>query len=286
MSALSQRFGPASARILLIDDEAGLRLTFACILGDEGYAVTTAANGLEALRALALDDYDLAYLDIHLPEMDGLAVLKEIHQRYPELPVILITAHASVQSAVEAMRLGASDYLLKPVDPTTLIARTHTVLDEHQITKRQHAIQNQMRALQAEWLALNIGPAPVQTSSTALPDSVDTRSVENRSVENRYVRRGSLTLDLHTYRTTFAGRTFSLPPATFEYLATLARHAPHPLGYQALVTEAQGYKSDLREAQELTRWHIHKLREALEPDPKQPRHLLTVRGVGYRLVVD
>jgi DNA-binding response OmpR family regulator len=58
------------------------------------------------------------------------------------------------------------------------------------------------------------------------------------------------------------------------------------LGYQTLVAEAQGYKSDLREAQELTRWHIHKLREVLEPDARQPRHVLTVRGVGYRLVVD
>lgn len=238
--------------------------------------MTTAANGPEALRALALEDYDLAYLDIRLPEMDGLTVLREIHQRYPELPVILITAHASLQSAVEAMRLGATDYLIKPVDPTTLIARTRSVLDEHLISKRQRAIQNQMQALQAEWLALNMGPAPIQPSSSHPPEAA----------ANRYLQRGPLALDLHTYRVTLSGRTFSLPPATFDYLATLARHAPHPLGYQALVAEAQGYKSDLREAQELTRWHIHKVREALELDPKQPRHVLTVRGVGYRLVVD
>ncbi len=131
---------PTSARVLLIDDEAGLRLTFACILGEVGYTVTPAANGPEALRALTMDDYDLAYLDIRLPEMDGLMVLKEIHRLYPELPVILITAHASLQSAVEAVRLGATDYLLKPVAPAALIARTQAVLDERAVLKRRRAL--------------------------------------------------------------------------------------------------------------------------------------------------
>lgn len=267
------------ARILLIDDEAGLRLTFAYILGEAGYSVTTAANGAEALHALSLGDYDLAYLDIRLPEMDGLAVLKEIHRSYPNLPVLLITAHASLQSAVEAVRLGATDYLLKPVAPETLIARTRAVLDEQAILKRRRTLQNQIQALQAEWLALNAGPAPVNGNGNGGAD-------HDPAADHRYLRRGPLTLDLHTHRATLHARAFTLPPTTFDYLATLTRHAPQPLGYQALVAEAQGYKSDLREAQELTRWHIHKLREALEPDPKQPQHVLTVRGVGYRLVVD
>lgn len=268
---------PSSARILLIDDEAGLRLTMVCILGEAGYTVTPVANGPDALQALRQDEFDLAYLDIRLPEMDGLMVLKEIHRLYPELPVILITAHASLQSAVEAVRLGATDYLLKPVAPEALIARTKTVLEEQAVLKRRRALQNQMQVLQAEWLALNNGPASLNGHG---PIPTHTAS------DSRYLRRGPLTLDLQTHRATLHARAFTLPPTTFDYLATLTRHAPHPLGYQALVAEAQGYKSDLREAQELTRWHIHKLREALEPDPKQPQHVLTVRGVGYRLVVD
>jgi DNA-binding response OmpR family regulator len=263
----------STARLLVIDDEAGLRLTLACILGDEGYGVTSVASGPEALLALAANDYDLAFLDIRLPEMDGLTVLKEIHRQYPDLSVILITAHASLQSAVEAIRLGATDYLLKPVDPEALVARTRAVLAEQAVLKRRRAIQDQMQALQAEWLALSAEASPI-----------DQR--ENSREPDRYLRRGALTLDLQTQRVIWRGRAFTLPPTTFDYLAALTRHAPQPAGYQALVAEVQGYQSNLREAQELTRWHIHKLREALEPDLKQPRHILTVRGIGYRLVVD
>jgi DNA-binding response OmpR family regulator len=66
----------------------------------------------------------------------------------------------------------------------------------------------------------------------------------------------------------------------------LARHAPDVVEYQTLVNEAQGYESDWRQAQELAKWHIHELRDALEPDSRQPQHVLNVRGTGYRLVVD
>ena len=66
----------------------------------------------------------------------------------------------------------------------------------------------------------------------------------------------------------------------------LARHTPDVVDYQTLVTEAQGYQIDRRQAQELAKWHIHELREALEPNPDEPRHVLNVRGTGYRLVAD
>ena len=72
----------------------------------------------------------------------------------------------------------------------------------------------------------------------------------------------------------------------FDYLVVLARHAPDVVAYQTLVVEAQGYQTDLREAQELAKWHIHILREALEPESGTPRHILNVRGSGYRLVTD
>jgi len=113
-----------SGNILIIDDEPNLRQTFTRILKQAGCNVTTAADGPEALKRLAGTVYDLAYLDIHLPGMDGLQVLKEIRRLYPQLPVILFTGHASLQSAMDAIRLGAVDYLLKPVDPENLLART------------------------------------------------------------------------------------------------------------------------------------------------------------------
>ncbi|MCK7527026.1 MAG: helix-turn-helix domain-containing protein [Ignavibacteriales bacterium] len=65
----------------------------------------------------------------------------------------------------------------------------------------------------------------------------------------------------------------------------LARHSPNIVGYQTLVSEAQGYETDPHEAQELTKWHIHHIRQAIEPDSRKPAHVINVRGTGYRLVM-
>jgi len=103
---------------------------------------------------------------------------------------------------------------------------------------------------------------------------------------DRFLKRGGLILDLQSRRAILGERVLALPPAAFDYLVVLIRHAPDVVQYQTLVAEAQGYQTDRREAQELAKWHIHELREALEPDPREPQHVLNVRGVGYRLVVD
>jgi len=262
-----------SGSILIIDDEVALCQTLTRILRQAGWEATAALDGTEALQRLAASPYDLAYLDLHLPGANGLEVLKQIHQLQPQLPVILFTAHASLQSAIEAMRLGATDYLIKPVTPETLIARTRTVLSERAGQRRRREIQEQIEALQAELVALDTATAPPPAPTAALPSE-------------RFLKRGHLTLDLQARRATFGDEEPALPPAAFDYLVVLARHAPDVVDYQTLVTEAQGYQIDRRQAQELAKWHIHELREALEPDPEQPRHILNMRGTGYRLVVD
>ena len=104
-------------------------------------------------------------------------------------------------------------------------------------------------------------------------------------MDERFVKRGGLTLDLHTRHVTLNGRAVSLPPTSFDYLLVLARHAPNIVDYQTLVSEAQGYQADTREAQELTKWHIHHIRQALEPDSRNPVHVINMRGTGYRLVI-
>jgi DNA-binding response OmpR family regulator len=267
-----------SENVLLIDDEPGLRLTFTGILQDAGYAVTTAASGPEALDHLARCEFTLVYLDLRMPGMDGLAVLKEIHSRHPQLPVILVTAHATLQSALEALRLGATDYLLKPVRADTLLARTRAVLAERAVQRRRREIRAQMEALQSELRTLE-GQASRQSPAG---DGETSRSASN----GRYLRCGALVIDLHSRRVMLGERTFTLAPTTFDYLVALARHAPELVSYETLVAEAQGYPVDTRQAQELARWHIHKLREALEPDPRHPQYVLTVWGTGYRLVAD
>jgi DNA-binding response OmpR family regulator len=103
-------------------------------------------------------------------------------------------------------------------------------------------------------------------------------------VSERFLNYGKLSLDLHTHRLMVEGHTINLPPATFDYLVALVRHAPNVVDYQTLVTEAQGYQVESREAQELVKWHVHHIRQAIEPDVREPVYLINVRGIGYRLV--
>ncbi|MCI0575448.1 MAG: response regulator, partial [Chloroflexi bacterium] len=151
---------PTSGSILLVDDEPSLRQTFTQILRQAGWQVTTAADGPEGLRRLAGDHFDLVFLDIRLPGMDGLELLGMINHLYEDLPVVLLTAHASLQTALDAIRLGAVDYLLKPIKPAALIQRTQAILVERAKRRRRQKIYEQIAALQAELTSLDaVSPA-------------------------------------------------------------------------------------------------------------------------------
>ncbi len=104
-----------SSEILLADDEVTFRDTFAMVLQEEGMQVTAVGDGNEAIRAIMKQPYALAVLDIQMPGADGIKVLREIMRIRPETRVIMITAYGTVEMAVEAIKLGASDYVMKPV---------------------------------------------------------------------------------------------------------------------------------------------------------------------------
>jgi DNA-binding response OmpR family regulator len=264
----------AGSHILIIDDEPSLRQTMARILQRAGYEVTTAANGKEGLDLVSQHSFDLLYLDIRMPDINGLDLLKTIHSRYPELPVILFTAQPDLHSAVEALRRGAIDYLLKPLKPQAVIDRTQAILAERQKERRKRELQRQIDALQAELESLESrGEAPTHVNRGRVP-----------AADDRFIRRGALTLDLHTRRVIMNEQVVSLPPTSFDYLLVLARHAPNIVDFQTLVSEAQGYETDPREAQELSKWHVHHIRQAIEPDSRNPVRVINVRGKGYRLV--
>ena len=118
------------ASILVVDDEDNLRRTLAMILQREGYLVTTAATVHEARQCLLSGGFDLVFLDLMLPDASGLTLLPDMRSYYPDVPVLILTAHDKLGVAIEAVRGGARDYLLKPVDPTVLIARVKEVLGE------------------------------------------------------------------------------------------------------------------------------------------------------------
>ncbi len=264
-----------SGHILIIDDEASLRQTLARILQRAGFEVTTAANGAEGASLVSQHPFDLVYLDIRMPDMSGLELLKSIHAKYPELPVILFTAQPDLNSAVDALRNGATDYLLKPLKPQAVVERTQSILVNQQKERRKREIQRQIDSLQSE---LNELESPKGEKAGSKAEQASTS-------DDRFLKRGALTLDLHTRRVTMNERVINLPPTSFDYLLALARHTPNVVEYQTLVSEAQGYETDVREAQELTKWHIHHIRQAIEPDSRNPVHVINVRGTGYRLVV-
>ncbi|HXY68582.1 MAG TPA: sigma-54 dependent transcriptional regulator [Gemmatimonadales bacterium] len=105
----------ATARILVADDEPGVRGFIAEALADDGHAVVQAADGAEAAGRLARESFDLLITDLRMPRLDGMALLRQVRGEQPELEVIVLTAFGTVDSAVEAMKLGAFDYLQKPI---------------------------------------------------------------------------------------------------------------------------------------------------------------------------
>ena len=256
-----------SGHILIIDDEATLRQTLARILQRAGFEVTTAENGEQGLSFIQATNFDLVFMDLRMPGMAGMEALKIIHAGQPDLPVVLFTAQPDLSSAVDALRNGAIDYLLKPLKPQDLIERAQSILASQQKEKRKREIVLQIEALQAELKSLSSGQTgPLQAASLGT---------------DRFLKRGSLVLDLHKRRLIIHEQAINIPPTSFDYLLVLARHSPEVVTYQTLVAESQGYQTDVREAQELTKWHIHQLRQAIGEDI-----LINVRGTGYRLVAD
>lgn len=260
--------------ILIIDDEPNLRRSLALILQRAGFTVTTAADAREALQNLQAGVYDLAFLDLKLPDRSGMNLLPELRHLYPDMPILILTAHATLETAMEAVRQGARDYLLKPVDPQHILARVAEVLAEQAQPKRRREIESEVQYLLAELRQLDDHSAPLTELLAKVPPTDPAR----------LLRRGLFTLDLHTRHALFDDRYVPLPPTTFDYLTTLVRHSPDPVAYETLVLEAQGYTLPRSEAREMVRWQIHELRKALEPDAQNPRYIITVRHVGYRLV--
>lgn len=267
-----------TGHILVIDDEAALRKTLARVLQQAGFEVTTAESAEQGLDFLKTTHFDMILTDLRMPGIQGLEALKFIHANYPSLPVVLFTAQPDVNSAVEALRHGATDYLMKPLKPEVIIERTRGILLKQQTEKRKREISQQIESLQAELKSIEESEAFNLSTKPLNPARVQDKE--------RFLKRGPIVLDMQARRVIRDDQIINIPPTSFDYLLVLARHAPDVVDYQTLVAEAQGYQTDPREAQELTKWHIHQLRQAIEADVRNPAHLLNVRGTGYRFVTD
>jgi DNA-binding response OmpR family regulator len=256
------------ARILLVDDEASIRLTLSALLKRAGYEITSAENGEQAVTLLEQHAFDLMLVDLKMPGMDGMQVVEAARQRQPDTAIIVLTGHGSLDTAIEGLHQGIFDYLLKTTDPPQVIERVKAGLAARSQQLRQRTL-------------LDVVGTAVQELRGAAAATEEANPSEPST--GRLLSVGALQLDSWRQIATLAGRTLPLTPTEFRVLLCLAEHAGTMLAYTQLVRCAQGYDAGELEAGELIKPHIHHLRQKLEPDPSAPRYILNVRGKGYLL---
>ena len=116
-------------KILVIDDETIVRRSCERTLTPEGYEVISTASGREGIELLEKEPFAIVLLDLKMPDMDGIEVLKKIKERWPDTKVIMITGYSTVETAVQALRLGAYNHIEKPFTPNTLLAAVKEVFE-------------------------------------------------------------------------------------------------------------------------------------------------------------
>ncbi|MBN1400991.1 MAG: response regulator transcription factor [Anaerolineae bacterium] len=229
---------------LVVDDDSNVRFLVAEALRQEGFRMTGAANGEEALEILRDTRFDLAVIDLNLGgHVDGMQLFSTLRWRWPDTAIVILTGHASVDSTVEAIRQGIEGYLLKPI----------SIADLRQAAKK--ALERR-RAL--------------------------TQAREER--QSHQLQAGPLFVDADRYLVKLHDEVLDLTPQEVSLLVCLMENADRVVSPKELVQVVRGYEPKYtQEARQIIKWYIHRLRQKIEPDPSNPRFVVNVRGVGYRL---
>jgi DNA-binding response OmpR family regulator len=222
----------ATANVLVVDDEPVVRDVLGRYLAREGFAVQEAEDGEAALAAIRAEAPQVVVLDLMLPRLSGLDVLKLVRLE-SDLPVIILSARVSEEERVTGLRLGADDYIVKPYSPREVVERIRAVL----------------------------------------------RRADGRADRRRIVA-GDLVIDGERRQVTRAGEPAHTTRREFELLYLLASNPGRTYSRAALVEELWGYA--WTGPTDTVTVHIRRLRQKIEADPSDPRHLVTVYGVGYR----
>jgi DNA-binding response OmpR family regulator len=228
------------SRILLIEDNADLAFGLRNNLEIEGYEVEVAGDGSSGLERARRSRPDLVILDLMLPKMDGLRVLKALRGEELAMPVLILTARGDETDKVRGLKLGADDYVTKPFGVLEILARVEALLRRNR--------------------------SPAGPPIPAAP---------------RLERFGEVEVDPAARIVTRSGRPVELAPKEYELLIALIGRRGAVASRVELMREVWGYSDDA-----VTRTidtHVAELRRKLESDPADPRHILTVRKVGYRL---
>jgi two-component system phosphate regulon response regulator PhoB len=256
-------------RIMIVDDENTLRETMADLLAVGGRDVITAASGEEALAYLEGDPFDLLIVDLIMPGIDGLQVIDVAQKVSPQAKIIMLTAYGTLDSAIQAMRRGATDYLLKPATAPEIEAAVGRALQmRYEEARREELIQRIGTAFD-ELRGKGNGPATL-----AHPQPTPPR-------QERFLQARGIIIDLQKHIVTMGGKALELTPTELRLLSTLIARADQVMSCRELVYHVQNYETDEREARSIIRVYIRRLRKKIEPDPASPSYILNVRGAGY-----
>jgi two-component system alkaline phosphatase synthesis response regulator PhoP len=201
-----------------------------------------------------------------MDQLDGVELLRQAKVRHPDLSVILLTGHATVSSAVAALRHGAYDYLLKPVKNEDLVTAVAAGLDERARQQRR----NRLEQVAAQML-------------NAMQPSDPDREPAITSADLTVIC-GGLQMNAAAYRAILDGNPLDLTPTEFRLLLELSRAPGTAFDYIKLVQAACGYTCARHEAREIIGTHVINLRQKLGIGSGQPLYIESVRGVGYRLI--
>jgi len=135
---------PQPIKILIVDDEVNMLESLSEVLGNKGYLVATARNGLEALERLKEKYFNMAIADLKMPEMGGMELLEVMKERYPQTPVVMLTGYATVNSAVDAMKKGAYDYLVKPFSPDKILLIANKIMEEENLREENRFLRQEL----------------------------------------------------------------------------------------------------------------------------------------------
>ncbi|HRE24674.1 MAG TPA: sigma-54 dependent transcriptional regulator, partial [Bacteroidia bacterium] len=132
------------SRILIIDDEKSIRHSLKEILEYENYKVDEAPDGIEGIKMAEKEKYDIIFCDIKMPRMDGIEVLENLQSKFPEVPVVMISGHGNIDTAVEAIRKGAFDFIAKPLDLNRILITVRNALDRTVLVKETKTLKRKM----------------------------------------------------------------------------------------------------------------------------------------------
>jgi DNA-binding response OmpR family regulator len=250
-------------KILIVDDENTARRTWTDILRLEGYQVSAVASGDAAVASIQKDAVDVMLLDLRMPGMDGLEVLRTAAKLSPDTRLIVLTAHGSLESAIEALRHGAHDYLLKPASPEQVVNSVAAALARRAESQHKRILLGQIEASLQQLKTVEGVAEPVDTT----PQMVSLGQGVMMDFARREIWRG-------------ADRVL-LTPTEGKLMKVLWENRGRVMSHRELVFLVQGYETSDWEAPEVLRPLVSRLRRKLTVFPQGKSWIANVRGTGY-----